>query len=101
MTFETIEQELKPILENHEEARADDMCLYLLYVGIKRVELYTAFSDREYRLTHGIASYESVGRIRRKLQAKYRELRPAPEYLAERKRAEKEYKKYARGRGAL
>ena len=99
MTFETIEQELKPILENFIETRADDMSLYGLYVSNKGVQLTRVLTDREYRLTHGIASYESVGRIRRKLQAKYRELRPAPEYLAERKRAEKEYKKYARGKG--
>lgn len=96
MTFETIEKELKPILEEHEETRADDMALYEVYVNRKGLLLARIFSDRHYRILHSVPPYESISRIRRKIQAKFPELKPSKEYIKERKRAEKEYKQYAK-----
>lgn len=97
MRFKTVERAIKPVLENNKEARADDMWLYLYYIASEGYTPLKIFSDRKYRIEHGLASYETVSRARRKLQAKYRELRPTPEEITERKKAEKEYKKYAKG----
>lgn len=103
MDFKTVEQDITPILKYSEAARCDDMALYADYVFNKLPEadrregwLAKIFSNRYYRITHGIAPYETVSRIRRKLQAEYENLRPSQKYKEERKRAEKEYRKYAR-----
>ncbi len=106
MTFKTIEQDITPILKESEAARCDDMALYANYAYEKVKKLYhgdgwlqKVFSDRRFRIVHGIAPYESVSRVRRKLQAKYKELRPNKDYQEERKRVEREYRKYARQKG--
>lgn len=96
MTFKTIEQELKPILEEYDDARADDMTLYEVYVKGKGLALSDVFRDRRYRISNNVPPYESISRIRRKLQAAFPELRPSKEYLKERKEAEKRYKDYAK-----
>lgn len=103
MTFKTVEQEITPILEEHEVARCDDMALYAAYV-YKKIQRYyegpgwleRVFSDRRFRISCGIVPYETISRIRRKLQSKNEELRPTKEYQEERKKAENEYKKYAK-----
>ena len=106
MDFKTVEQEITPILKYSEAARCDDMALYANYAYSKIEKLnYGAgwlqkiFSDRRFRIIHGIAPYETVSRVRRKLQEKYEDLRPSEAYREERKQTEKEYKKYARARG--
>jgi len=106
MEFKTVEQEIKPILKESEAARCDDMALYANYAYSKIAKLnYGAgwlqkiFSDRRFRIIHGIAPYETVSRVRRKLQEKYAELRPSEAYREERKRVEVEYKKYAKEKG--
>lgn len=108
MEFKTVEQDVTPILKNDNAARCDDMALYTYYAyeKLNRAKadttggwLQRVFTDRRYRIIHGIAPYETVSRVRRKLQEKYAELRPSKEYQEERKRVEVEYKKYARQRG--
>lgn len=106
MDFKTVEQDITPILKNNEAARCDDLVLYANYAYEKVARLnYGAgwlekvFSDRRFRIIHGIATYDTVGRVRRKLQAKNANLRPSKEYLEERKNAEREYKRYAREKG--
>lgn len=108
MEFKTVEQDVAPILKNDNAARCDDMALYTYYAYEKLSRanadltggwLQRVFTDRRYRIIHGIAPYGTVSRVRRKLQAKYAELRPSKEYQEERKRVEVEYKKYARQRG--
>lgn len=96
MSFESIEVEIEPILRDFTEARADDMALYCLYVAGRGADIKRTLLEREYRLKRGIASYESVGRIRRKLQHANEDLRPTAEYLIERQRAEKEFIAYAK-----
>ena len=107
MEFKTVEQDIKPILEESEAARCDDMALYANYVWTKLNKfdygagwLEKVFSDRRFRIMHGIASYETVSRVRRRLQAENENLRPSKAYQEERNRAEVEYKKYARGSGS-
>jgi len=106
MEFKTIEQEITPILKYSEAARCDDMALYANYVYTKLTNyekgagwLERVFSDRRFRIYHGIATFEAVSRCRRKLQENYENLRPSESYREERKKAEREYKKYARGGG--
>lgn len=104
MTFRTIEKDLIPILKKNKAARCDDMVLYAAYVyakvnglGLGADWLSRVFSDRRLRIRHNIAPYDSIGRIRRKLQEEHEELRATENEIAEKKRAEREYKKYARG----
>ena len=104
MTFYQIEQDLKEILKENTAARCDDMTLYASYVYSKlgageRGEgwLVKVFSDTRFRILHHIASYESVSRVRRKLQENYIELRPSEKDIAERKRLIKNYRLYAKG----
>lgn len=108
LKLETLESKIKTILEENETARADDMALYANYVykelGAKELEVLTAgtwlvkiFSDRRFRILHGISGTESVRRCRQKLQEKYPELRPSAEVIKKRKEEEKRYKAYARG----
>lgn len=108
MEFKTVEQDVAPILKNDNAARCDDMALYTYYAyeKLNRAKadltggwLQRVFTDRHYRIIHGIAPYETVSRVRRKLQEKYAELRPSEAYREERKRVEAEYKKYARQKG--
>ena len=97
MTFKTIEKELKPILEKDIESRADDMRLYIMYVKRKGADVGKVLTCREYRLRAGVASYDSIGRIRRKIQEAEPSLRPSKEYMETRRLSEMEYRKYAKG----
>ena len=99
MEFKTVEQEVKPILEEYEAARSDDMRLYVRYITRKGGDVGKVFFDRKYRIMNGLASYETVSRVRRKLQAKDARLRPSKKYLDEGKKAEAEYKRYAKEKG--
>ena len=99
MEFKTVEQEIKPILLNNEDARADDMRLYVRYINSKGGDAGKVLLDRKYRLMNGLASYETVSRVRRKLQERDARLKPSKEYIAARKKAEAEYKAYAKGKG--
>lgn len=106
MTFQTIEDEVREILEYNEAARSDDMKLYAYYAMHKTAKfnlgkeyITRIFIDERFRIMHGIAPYESVSRIRRKLQAKELELRPSKQALEEKKTYEKNYRAYAREKG--
>ena len=123
MTFNTIEQDVAAILEYNRTARADDMALYAAYVYEKMkntdefeklqqaVEnkdyttktkiingwMINVFSDRRFRIAHGVAPYESVSRVRRMVQAKDESLKAPPEIVEEKKKIERNYRNYARG----
>lgn len=106
MRFKKVENDVIPILKANRMARCDDMTLYACY-AYKKIQdephgkdwLQKVFSDRRYRLIHGIAPYETVSRVRRKLQADHDNLRPSKADIEERKQAEKEYKAYAKQKG--
>lgn len=104
MEFKKVEDEVRPILEQSIAARCDDMALYANYVftklaGFERGAgwLERVFSDRRLRISYGIAPYNTVSRVRRKLQEEDEDLRAPQEYIDEKKQSEKEYKNYARG----
>lgn len=104
--FKKLEEEVRAILKSNEQARADDHKLYCDYVYtiLTRTQhlagegwLVRVMSDTRYRVIHGIAPYESVSRVRRRLQAKDKSLRPSEEVLEARKQLIREYKAYAKG----
>lgn len=106
MNFKTVEQDIRPILEASEIARADDMALYTRYARrkIKSLNLGAGwiekvFSNRNFRILYGIAPYDTVSRVRRRLQAENKDLRPSKEYIEERKKAERDYREYAKRGG--
>ena len=104
MGFLIIEDEAREILKHDEQARGDDMALYASYVyshvsnaGLGMGWLQRVFSDRRFRITHGIAPYDSISRVRRRLQEKDPTLRPDADFIAARKKEERKYKAYAKG----
>lgn len=104
MEFRKVEDDVRPILKVNKAARCDDMALYACYVYKKLGEhnkghgwLERVFSDKRYRIYSGIAPYDTVSRVRRKLQEEHEDLRPTEQQLEERKEQEKKYKAYARG----
>ena len=104
MSFKKVEDDVREILKYNQAARCDDMKLYANYVYSKLSKVGTCadwltkvFSDKRFRIIHGIAPYETVSRVRRKLQEEFEELK-APEYMIkEKKEQEKAYKLYAKG----
>lgn len=95
--MKNVEKELMPILKVDEETRADDMRLYFRYVSGKGCDFNQSLLDRIYRISNGLVSYDRVSRARRKLQEHYVDLRPSREFMEKRKKAEKEFRLYAKG----
>ena len=95
--WKSIENAIEPILQEDVDTRADDMRLYLRYVQRNKADIGKCMFERKYRLQRRIASYDSVSRIRRKLQQRDPKLRPSKEYIAARRKAEKEFRLYAKG----
>ena len=94
----TLEKDIETILLNDPFTRADDMLLYLEYlrsIGAAG-DLAAVLSDRKYRIAYNIVPYETVSRVRRKLQEKYEDLSPNKAFIKRRRENEKEFRKYAR-----
>ena len=93
------EEIVKPILEQHPETRGDDFLLYAEVIREYRPEL-AELSVLDFFVAHSnlyCPSYNSITRVRRRLQRKY------PELLSEKakeKRAKEEaiYREYAKGK---
>ena len=101
-----LEDEVVSILEDNPKTRGDDMALYSVYAyrklkgktdGLSMMRGFLLlFSDHRYRVTNGVAPFESVSRCRRKVQSRREDLRPTEEQVRERAEAIAEFKKYAR-----
>lgn len=96
--LKTIEQKVKAVLEQDADARNDDMTLYVrlcdTYVkGISQQRLDTVLL--QYKL-FGLPNFESVSRIRRKLQAEQPELMGSTRTQQTREQQERIYKKYVK-----
>lgn len=93
------EQIIKPILEQHPETRGDDFLLYAEVIREYRPEL-AELSVIDFFVAHKelyCPSYESVTRVRRRLQEKYPEL--CSDKVKEiRAKQEGQYKAYAKGK---
>lgn len=96
--LKTIEGRVRAILEKDEEARNDDMTLYLKVCNaclkgagaMPFAEVMTQYKCL------GLPSFESVGRTRRKLQAQFPELSGSVRAQRLRAAGEKAYRKYAK-----
>lgn len=96
--LKTVEGKVKAILQKNEDARNDDMVLYLalcnLYLedagNMPLAEIMTRHKEI------GLPSFESVGRTRRKLQEKYPELLGSVRMQKIRAKGEKAYRRYAK-----
>ena len=96
--LKTIESRVRAILANNEEARDDDMILYLLYCnryGEVRVgELPFEMVMNNYKVFH-IPCFESVRRTRPKIQAATPELGCSPDVRRARRKQQGKFKAYA------
>ena len=96
--LKTIEGKVNAVLQKNEDARNDDMVLYLalcnLYLAdagnMPLAQILTNHKEL------GLPSFESVGRTRRKLQEKYPELLGSTRVRRLRAAGEKAYRKYAK-----
>ena len=88
--------EVQTILLTNEEARADDMVLYLNYLDNKGYgeRLLSVIADPQYRAKNGISGFASISRARRKLQAENPDLRPTIEQVNVRKELAREYREF-------
>lgn len=97
-SLKTIEGKVKSVLQKNEDARNDDMVLYLalcnLYLKDAGTMPLAEIMTRHKEL--GLPSFESVGRTRRKLQEKYPELLGITRVRRIRAAGEKAYRKYAK-----
>lgn len=96
--LKTIESKVRAILEKDEEARNDDMVLYLKVCnGYLKDTGAMPFAEvmSQYRYL-GLPSFESVGRTRRKLQAAHPELLGSVRIQKLRAKQERHYRRYAK-----
>lgn len=97
--LEKIENEIKVILESNPRTRKDDMYLYYTYCinkyATSPLTFLKIFYDEQFRKEHNIPVFESVSRVRRKLQQDYEYLKPEKEVQESRINKESEYIRYA------
>lgn len=97
--LEKVENVVKTILEKEYETRGDDLLLYYLfctkYGFLNDSSFSRMFKDKEYRKTLGIASFKSVERSRRKIQAEHEELKPSEDIQKVRDEEESKYINYS------
>lgn len=96
LNLKSIESNVRDILKRDADARNDDMTLYLrvcdIYVnGAGSLTFETVML--QYKL-FGLPNFESVSRIRRKLQSEYPELLGSERTQQTRQEQERIYRKY-------
>lgn len=96
--LKTIEKKVRAVLEKNEDARNDDMVLYLALCNVclkdaGAMPLAEIMTQHKYL---GLPSFESVSRTRRKLQAGYPELAGSRPVQKIRATGEKAYRRYAK-----
>ena len=96
--LKTIERKVRTILAKNEDARNDDMVLYLVLCNACLKDagaLPLAEIMTQYKYL-GLPSFESVSRTRRKLQARYPELAGSRPERKKRSAGEHDYRRYAK-----
>lgn len=85
------------ILNEHVSARNDDNVLY--YHFLRAEGFSTRMSLENFLLRDSLyyPKFETITRVRRKLQEKYPELRPTKNEQIRREEAEEDFRRYARG----
>ena len=97
-SLKTIEGKVRAVLQENEDARNDDMVLYLALCNLYLKDA-GAMPLAQILLNHkelGLPSFESVGRTRRKLQEKCPELLGSVRMQKIRAKGEKAYRGYAK-----
>ena len=96
--LKTVEGKVKAVLQKNEDARNDDMVLYLalcnLYLKNAGTMPLAEIMTRHKEL--GLPSFESISRTRRRLQEKHPELLGSLRMQKLRARGEKAYRRYAK-----
>lgn len=96
--LKTVEKKVRAILEKNEDARNDDMVLFLSLCNVYLKDagaLPLAEIMTQYKYL-GLPSFESVSRTRRKVQARHPELVGSRPIQKLRETGEKAYRKYAK-----
>ena len=96
--LKTLEGKVRDILKNYQDARDDDMVLYLVLCN-EYLENAGKISLAEIMAKHksfGLPGFESVSRTRRRLQARYPELLGSLSVQARRSAGEKAYRRYSK-----
>ena len=91
--LKTLERTVRAILAQNEDARNDDMVLYLVLCNAGALPLAEIMTQYKYL---GLPSFESVSRTRRKLQARYPELAGSRPVRKKRSAGEHDYRRYAK-----
>lgn len=94
-----LEKVVKPILQNEPATRGDDDLLYLRVLDEYHYNIQNVPAEEfilNYRKT-GLPTIESVGRCRRKLQARDKTLKPTPDIELHRKEMENSFYFYSLG----
>lgn len=95
----TLTAEVEKLLIENEDYRCDDMKLYYAYImeTLKNEKLFAkVFSKSDYRAECGLATYESISRIRRFVQKANPDVRATEKQIKDKKELEKAYRKYFR-----
>lgn len=97
-SLKTVEGKVKVILQKNEDARNDDMVLYLALCNacLKDAGAMPLAQIMTKHRELGLPSFESVGRTRRKLQERHPELLGSVRKQKIRAAGEKAYRKYAK-----
>jgi hypothetical protein len=88
------EEIVLPILMFDDMARGDDKRLYLSV--LQKLGFDTSVSLYRFLTSPGFPNWESITRVRRKLQEQYPDLRPAENVQKSRELAEEDFLGYAR-----
>ena len=94
-----MEKVVKKILKENPPTRGDDDLLYLDVLDEMQINLRD-FTAESFLLNYrklGIPTIETVGRCRRRIQAKDETLKPTPEIILKRKKLETSYYNYSLG----
>lgn len=94
-----LEKKVRKILTEKPRSRGDDDLLYKYVLADMKVNL-TNVSASEFLLSYrkmGLPTIESVGRCRRKVQAKDETLKPTPDIVLKRKKVENSFYCYSVG----
>lgn len=96
-----LEKKVRVILKNNPVTRGDDDLLYeYLLEEERKIDLFNISAKdflRSYRKM-GIPTIETVGRCRRRIQAKDETLKPTPEIVLKRRKLETSFYNYSLGR---
>jgi hypothetical protein len=94
-----LEKRIEKILKNNPSARGDDDLLYDYLLDDMKVDTskYTVESFLLNYRKMGIPTIETVGRCRRKLQARDETLKPTPDIILNRRKTEKSFYCYSVG----